>query len=165
MRPRGTALTMAALNWAVCSAFSAEAVEARSFDGAGADDVDADFAVFEIECPSAGERTYGGFCGAVDAERGRSFYGDDGGVENDGAAVGEKREGFLYGEEKAFDVGVEGFVVVGFGDGAERCEFADAGVGEENVDAAFLLLDGGVEAIEIGEIGDVALDGGDVFAD
>ena len=37
---------------------------------------------------------------------------------DDGAAAGEERESFLYGEEQAFDVGVEGFVVVRFGDGA-----------------------------------------------
>jgi hypothetical protein len=71
----------------------------------------------------------------------------------------------LDGEEEAFDVGVECFVVMGFGDRAERSEFAAAGVGEKNVDAAFLLLDGGVEAVQVGEIGNVALDGGDIFAD
>jgi len=54
---------------------------------------------------------------------------------------------------------------VPFRDRAEWGEFAEPGVGEENIDAALLLPDGGVEAIQIGEIGDVALDGGDVFAD
>jgi hypothetical protein len=71
----------------------------------------------------------------------------------------------LDGEENALHVHVESFVVVGFGDRAEGREIAETGVGEENVDAAFLLFDGGVETIEIGEICDVALDGGDVFAD
>ena len=64
-----------------------------------------------------------------------------------------------------FHVYVESLVVVGFGDRTEGREFAEAGVGEENVDAAFLLFHRGVKAIEISEICDVALDGGDVFAD
>jgi hypothetical protein len=140
-------------------------IDGRSFNGAGADDVDADFAVLEIDRPTAGERAEGGFGSAVDAEGGHAFDGDDGGVENDGTAIDEKRESFLYGEENAFHVYVERFVVVGFGDRSEGSEFAEACVGEEDVDAAFLLFDGGVEAIQIGEICDIALDGGDVFAD
>ena len=122
-----------------------QAIDGRGFDGAGADDVDADFAVLEIDGPTAGERAEGGLGGAVDAEGRHAFYGNDGGVENDGGAVDEKREGFLYSEENAFYVYVESLVVVGFGDGAEGREFAEAGVGEEDVDAAFLLFDDGVQ--------------------
>jgi len=165
MRPMGTALAIAALNWAVSSAFLPKPFEARSVDGAGADRVDANLAVFEILDPGAGEGADSGFCGAVNAESRSTFYGDDGGIENDRAAVGEERKRFLDGKEEAFDVGVECLVVMGFRDGTKWSEFAATGVGEENVDAALLLLDGGVETIEVGEIGNVALDGGDVFAD
>jgi hypothetical protein len=52
-----------------------------------------------------------------------------------------------------------------FGDVAERSDGPAAGVGEDDVEVAFLFFDGGEEAVEVGEFGDVALDGGDVFAD
>ena len=78
-----------------------KAIDGRGFDGAGADDIDADFAVLEIDGPTAGEGAKGGFCGAVDAEGGHAFDGDDRGIENDGGTVDEKREGFLYCEENA----------------------------------------------------------------
>src|SRR5271163_2377031 len=127
-----------------------EAINGRSFDGAGADNVYADFTVLEIHGPTAREGSEGGFGGAVDAKGGYAFYRHDGGIENDGGAVDEKREGFLDSEKNAFHVYVESLVVVGFGDRAERCELSEAGIGEEDVDAAFLLFNCGVEAIEIG---------------
>jgi hypothetical protein len=112
-----------------------QAINGRGFDGTGADDVDADFTVLEINGPTAGERAEGGFGGAVHAKGGHAFYGNDGGVENDGGAIDEKRKGFLYGEENAFHIYFESFVVVGLGDRAEGREIAEAGVGEEDVDA------------------------------
>ena len=71
-----------------------QAIDGRGFDGAGADDVDADFAVLEIDGPTAGERAEGGFGGAVDAEGRHAFYGNDGGIENDRGAVDKKGRAF-----------------------------------------------------------------------
>src|SRR5271163_3049686 len=50
--------------------------DAGSVDGAGANDVDANFAVFEVDGPGASEGTDRGFGGAVDAEIGHTFDGD-----------------------------------------------------------------------------------------
>jgi hypothetical protein len=51
-------------------------IDGRGFDGAGADDVDADFAVLEIDGPTAGERAEGGFgmTEAPSTRRGRAFW-------------------------------------------------------------------------------------------
>src|SRR5947209_340852 len=53
-----------------------------------------------------------------------------------------QRKRLLHGEQKTLDVGVERFVEVLFGDCPQRGEFSGAGVGEENVYAALLLLYG-----------------------
>ena len=63
----------------------------------------------------------------------------------------------MHGEEQALHVDVECFIEVGFGDLAERGELAAAGVGEEDVEAAFLLLDRGEELVEIREVRNIAL--------
>ena len=57
----------------------------------------------------------------------------------------------LHGEEKPFDVGVKGLVVMLLGDGTERSEFARTGIGKHDVQVAFFFFYGGVEAIEISE--------------
>src|SRR2546428_14191095 len=56
-------------------------------------------------------------------------------------------------------------VEAGLSDLAERREFAKAGGGEEDVDAALLLLHRRVQSIQIYEIGNVPLDAGDGLAD
>ncbi len=50
-------------------------------------------------------------------------------------------------------------------DRAEGDEFADARVGEDDVDASFLLPDLRVDPVQVGEVGDVSLDGGGAGAD
>ena len=142
-----------------------EIIGAWGFDGAGADDVDANFPVFEVGGPSTREGADGGFGGAIDGERRDTFGAGDGAINYDGAAIAQERQGLLDGEEDAFYVDAEFFVELGFGDGGEGSEAAASGVGENNVEMAFLFFDGGEDAVEVGELGDVALDGGDVFAD
>jgi hypothetical protein len=139
-------------------------VQARGVDGAGAYGVHADVALFQVGGPGAREGTDGGFCGALNAIRRETFTGDDGGVEDDGGAVGEQRKGFLHGEEQAFHVDVEDGVEVLFGDFPEGSVGGDASVGEDDVEFAFLLLDLREEAIEIGEAGNVSLNSGYVFS-
>ena len=49
------------------------------------------------------------------------------------------------------------------GDRSKSGNFSGARVGEQNV--AFLLLHGGVQSVEIGQLRDVSLDAGDILAD
>jgi hypothetical protein len=51
------------------------------------------------------------------------------------------------------------------GDRSKSGNFSGACVGEQNVDLAFLLLHGGVQSVEIGQLRDVTLDAGDILAD
>src|SRR6202008_4063410 len=93
-----------------------------------------------------------------------AFVAGDGAVENDGAAVGDEVEKLLDGEEGAFDVDVEDKVELLFSDLAEGDKFTDAGVGEDDVDAAVLLRYVIMELVEVGEFGDVAHDSFHVLA-
>src|SRR5580658_6750481 len=52
-----------------------------------------------------------------------------------------------------------------FSDGADRQEIAATSVGEDGVELALLLLDLGVQTVEIGRFGSVGLDTGYVAAD
>jgi hypothetical protein len=110
-------------------------------------------------------RADSGFACAVDAEFGDSLDAGDRSVEEDGAVVVEQRQGLLDGEEGAANVKIESLVEVLLSDVFELEEFAAAGAGEEDVDLAFLALDGFVEAVEVGEVAGVALHSGDVAAD
>ena len=80
-------------------------------------------------------------------------------------AVGQQGQRLLHREQQPLDVDVERPVEVLLGDLPERRELAAARVGEEDVDAALLLLDHRVEPVEIREVGDVALDAGGPRAD
>jgi hypothetical protein len=118
-----------------------------------------------FEQPGACEGAHGGFTGAVDAERREALDAGDGPVEEDGSVVVEERQRLLHGEEGAAHVEAEGLVEVLFSDLFERGQLTLAGAGEEDVDLALFTLDGLVEAVEVGEIGGVALHAGDVPAD
>src|ERR1700746_2981731 len=52
-----------------------------------------------------------------------------------------------------------------FGDGPKRNKFADACVGENNVDSPLHLRDGLVKTIKVGQFGNVSLNSGNVGAD
>src|SRR5882757_11100233 len=52
-----------------------------------------------------------------------------------------------------------------FGDGAKRDKFANAGVGENNVDSPLHLRDRLVKTIQVGEFGDVTLNTRNIAAD
>ena len=126
----------------------------RRRNNSGADDIDANFSVFEIDGPTAREGANCRFCGAVDAECRHSFHRDNRSVKNDIAAVFEQQKRFLYREEKAFHVYVEGLIEMFFGDGAERPKFAEASSSEDDVEMAFFFFHNCVEAVEVGKIGD-----------
>ena len=61
-------------------------------------------------------------------------------------------------EECAFYIDVDQLVEMFFGDVAERDEFADAGVGEDNIDSSLHFADCLVKKIKIGHFGDVSPD-------
>src|SRR5277367_6677705 len=127
-----------------------QVISTRRFYGARADDVHADFPVFKVGGPGAGERTDRCFRGAVDAERGDAFGAGDGAVDDDGGAIAQERQGFLNGEEDALHVDAKFLIELGFGDGAKRSKCAAASVGKNNVEMAFLFFDAGEEALEVG---------------
>src|ERR1700730_16160233 len=52
-----------------------------------------------------------------------------------------------------------------FGDGSQRNEFANAGVGENNIDSPLHLRDDLVKTIKVGHFGNVSLNSGNVGAD
>src|ERR1700730_9124569 len=52
-----------------------------------------------------------------------------------------------------------------FGDGPKGNKFANAGVGENNIDSLFHLRDGLVKTIEVSQLGDVSLNSRNIAAD
>src|SRR6267378_3305833 len=52
-----------------------------------------------------------------------------------------------------------------FGDGSKGNKFANAGVGENNIDSCLHVRDGLVKTIKVGQFGNVALNAGNVAAD
>jgi len=52
-----------------------------------------------------------------------------------------------------------------FGDGSKGNEFANAGVGEHNIDALLRLSDGLVQTIKVSQLGNVSLHSSNVGAD
>ena len=79
--------------------------------------------------------------------------------------LAHERQGLLDREQDPFDVRVERGVELCLGDRPERGERAAPGVGEEDVQTPLLLLDGGVEPVEVVHFRGVRLDRGDVPAD
>ena len=142
-----------------------EGIEDRRVDGAGAEDVHPNSPLLEFHQPGASERADCGLACAVDAERREALDAHNRAVQKNGAVVVEERERLLHGEERPAHVEVEGLVEVLLGDLIEFGEFAATGTGEEDVDLAFFAFDCLVETVEIGQVGGIALNTGNVFAD
>ena len=75
--------------------------------------------------------------------------------------VCEQGQRLLHREEQPLHVAVEGLVEARLGDLPQRDKLAAARVGEEDVDAALLLLDDRVKPIEVCQDRDIAWDHGD----
>src|SRR5580658_3654696 len=118
--------------------------------------------IFQIRSPGAHERTDRRFAGCVNAEGSGAFYTRDGTRKNDGAAIVQEGQSFLNREECALDVDIEQLVKMFFGDVAEGDEFANTGVGENNIDSSLHLSDCLVEMIKIAHLGNVAPNAGRV---
>src|SRR5579862_1299864 len=112
--------------------------------------------IFQVRSPGAHKRTDRRFAGCVNAEGSGAFYTRDGTRKNDRAAIVQEGQSFLNREECALYVDIEQLIEMFFGDVAEGNEFADAGVGEDNIDSSLHFADGVVEMIKIGHFGDVA---------
>src|SRR5580658_112750 len=121
--------------------------------------------IFEIRSPGAHERTDRRFAGCVNSEGRSAFYARDGTRKNDGAAIVQEGQSFLNREECALYIDIEQLVKMFFGDVAEGDEFADAGVGEDNIDSALHFADCLVETIKISHFGDVSLNTRRIAAD
>src|ERR1700722_3151504 len=116
--------------------------------------------IFQIRSPGADERTDSRFAGCVNAEGRGAFYTRDGTRKNDGAAIVQQGQSFLNREECALYNDIDQLVEMFFGDVAEWDEFADAGVGEDNIDSPLHFANCHVEKVKIGHFGDVALNTG-----
>src|SRR6202041_1672371 len=92
----------------------------------------------------------------------RPFGAGDRARENDGASVIQQREGLLDREQRSLHIDVEQPVEMFFGDAAQGGKLTEAGIGEDNVDLPPFRLDGFVESIEVSQLGDVALDAGNI---
>ena len=121
---------------------------------------DADLLRAEFHGKHAGDDVDGGFGSGIDGARGSGSEGDSRADIDDDAAFGaEVGNGGLGGEQECLDVEVEVFVDVLSGDGFERKKFVDAGVVDEDVEAAKGFGRRGDELGDLGGIGQVGLHG------
>ena len=95
---------------------------------------------------------------AIDAERRHSFDGNDRGVEHDGPAIGHKWKRFLHCEEDTLNIRVESLIKVLLGYLVDGGKLADSSIGKQDIDTAMLLLDLGVELVEVCKVASVGLD-------
>lgn len=125
---------------------------------AGRQHVDADAGALQVLGPGAREVAHRRLARAVQAQGGRARGAGAGAGQDDGAAPAHERQRLLDGPDAALDVGVEDLVAVRRGDGAELEHATRARVGHDDVEGAALRLDRRVEPVEVGGIGDGALD-------
>ena len=118
-----------------------------------------------VSGPAASEGPDGGFAGGVDAEGVHAFRGSRRSRQDDRAAVFHQRQGLLHCEKRAPDIAVECFVKMLFRYRAEWSKAAAPGIGDQDVNVSFLFFYLSIQTIEIGQIGDVALNAGDIAAD
>src|SRR5258708_9072632 len=71
----------------------------------------------------------------------------------------------LHRKQRSPYIDIEQLVEMLFGDGPEGNKFANAGVGENDIDSPLHLRDGLVKAIKVGQLGDVSLNARNVGAD
>src|SRR6202171_6285623 len=121
--------------------------------------------VLQICSPGSHQRADCSLTRGVDAEGGSTLNTRDGAVENDRAAILQERQCLLQRKQRSPYIDVEQLVEMLFGDGPERNKFANAGVGENNIDSLLHLGDGLVETIEVGQFGNVSLNARNVAAD
>src|ERR1700730_17505656 len=97
--------------------------------------------IFEIRGPGADERANCSLAGCVNAKGRSAFYARHRTRENDGSAIIQERSPLLHCEQCTLHIDVEQPVKMLFGDFTEWNKFANAGIGENNVDFPLHLTD------------------------
>ena len=127
-----------------------ETEQTRRLCRAGAQHIDPDPALLEIERPMTSKAAQGGFGCAVEAEgRHRDDAGGRAGKE-DGGAVDQQRQRLLHGEQHTLHFPAERTVILLFGDAPERQVRSAAGIGEQDVDPAGVGFHLRVQPIQVG---------------
>src|SRR5467141_1098636 len=121
--------------------------------------------VLQICSPGSHERADCSLTRGVDAEGGSTLNTRDGAIENDRATIPQERQCLLHRKQCSPYIDVEQLVKMLFGDGPEGNKFANAGVGENNIDSSFHLGNGLVKTIKVGKFGNVALNARNIAAD
>src|SRR6202790_2765108 len=121
--------------------------------------------VLQICSPGSRQRADCSLTRGVDAEGCATLNARDGAVENDRATIPQERQCLLHRKQRSPYIDVEQLVEMLFGDGPKGNKFANAGVGENNIDSPLHLRDGLVETIKVGRIGNVSLNARNVAAD
>src|SRR5579859_4751859 len=121
--------------------------------------------VLQICSPGSHQRADCSFTRGVDAEGGSTLSASYGAVENDRTTILQERQCLLHRKKRSPYIDVEQFVEMLFGNGPEGNKFANAGVGENNIDLPLHLSDRVIEAIKISQIGNVSLYARNVTAD
>src|SRR5580700_3086699 len=121
--------------------------------------------VLQICGPASHERADRGLTRSVNTEGGSTLNTRYRAVENDGATVLQERQSLLHGKQRSPYIDVEQLVEMFFGNGAEGNKFANAGVGENNIESPFHFGNGFVETIKVGQLGNVSLNSRRVAAD
>lgn len=136
---------------------------AFDFDGAGGDAVDADAVFAEFDGGDFGELFHAALGGGVvDEAREGDLVAAGADIDDAAAAIVLHDTGGLLGaEEAALEVGIEDVVPLLFGEFEERFPGLDAGVIDEDIEAAVIGDDFGEHRLDGGGIADVSVgDGG-----
>src|SRR6266849_9469141 len=121
--------------------------------------------VLQICSPGSHQRADCSLTRGVDAEGCSTLNTRDGAVENDRATVLQERQCLLHRKQRSPYIDVEQLVEMLFGDCPEGNKFANASVGENNIDSPLYLRDGLVETIKVVQFGNVSLNARNVAAD
>src|SRR5207248_11759277 len=97
------------------------------------------------------------FRSAVNTERRTPFDRHHGGVQHDASTIPQQWQRTLDAEQQAAYIDVELLVKVLLGNLPERRELSDAGIREQNIQRAFLLLHDCIQPLDIREFRDIAL--------
>src|SRR3984893_8155800 len=121
--------------------------------------------VLQICSPGSHQRADCSLTRGVDAEGCGTLNARDGAVENDRATIPQERQCLLHRKQRSPYIDVEQFVEMFFSDGPKGNKFANAGVGENNIDSPLHLRDGLVKTIKVSQLGNVSLNSRNVGAD
>src|SRR6202165_3087277 len=121
--------------------------------------------VLQICSPGSHQRADCSLRRGVDAEGCGTLNARDGAVENDRATIPQERQCLLHRKQRSPYIDVEHFVEMLFGDGPKGNKFANAGVGENNIESPLHFGDGLVKTIKVSQLSNVSLNSRNVAAD